>query len=105
MSKTSADWATMTAEERRKFSEEQKVAAIKAVETDGFPTGLKVTIGGKEYIARPVRQTDSGGVTYSITARPATVGKYAGRFNKFSFTLLGSGAAGSEVAFEEENLM
>jgi len=104
LAKTASDWAGMTADERRKFSAEQKAGAIEAVESKGFPTGLKVIVGGKEYIARPVRCTESGGVTYNLTPRQATVGKYSARFNKFSFTLMGEG---SEVAdsFESETIL
>ena len=105
MAKSSKEWIDMTADERRTFSAEQKANAIDAVEHRGFPTGLKVVVGGKEYIARPVRTTDSGGVTYNLTPRPATVGKYSARFNKFSFTLMGEGSGNIEDAFEKEELL
>ncbi len=105
MAKSNKEWVDMTADERRAFSAEQKGNAIEAVEKRGFPTGLKVVVGGKEYIARPVRTTDSGGVTYNLTPRPATVGKYSARFNKFSFTLMGEGSGNIEDAFEKEELL
>jgi hypothetical protein len=94
----------MTAEERKAFTQEQLAGAVKAVESEGFPTGIRVTIGGKEYIARPARQTGSGGVTYSISARPTSLGKYSARFNKFSFTLMGEGMATVADSFEKEDL-
>ena len=102
---TKAEWATMTADERRAMTAKAKADAIHAIETRGFPTGLKVTVGGKEYIARPVRTTDSGGVTYNLAARPATVGKYSARFNKFSFTLMGEGHGEVADSFETEEIL
>ena len=96
------EWADMTAEERKKHKETQKAQATRAVENDGFPTGLRVVVGGHEYIARPVRQTGSGGVTYSIDARPTQVAGYSARFNKFSLTLMGDGT--SEALFDKERI-
>lgn len=104
MAMDTATWAKMSAEERRAFSAEQKAKALAAVNTGAFPTGIKVTIAGKEYIARPVRQTDSGGVSYSITPRAISVGKYSARFNKLSVTLLGEGSMEGEE-FESEELL
>jgi hypothetical protein len=102
MAKSNKEWSEMTAEERKQLTAEQRAKAISACGPNKFPTGLTVTIGGKEYIARPVRVTDSGGVTYGINARPLTVGKYAARFNKFSLTL-GVGESAAEVSFDEES--
>lgn len=102
----SARWAEMTAAERKAFTAQQRANAVQAVESGSYPTGIEVTIGGVKYIARPARQTGSGGVTYSISPRPAKLGPYPARFNKFSFTLLGEGAG--EVAadsFSEERLL
>ena len=96
------DWTDMTAEERKELKATQKAEATQAVESGGFPTGLKVIVGGHEYIARPVRQTGSGGVTYSIDARPTQVAGYSARFNKFSLTLMGEGAA--EASFDKERI-
>ena len=104
MSTSSEAWAKMTAEERKAHSALQLAKAVEAVKGGKFPTGLKVTIGDKEYIARPVRMTDSGGITYGINARPTTVGKYAARFNKFSLTL-GVGENAAEVSFADEELL
>jgi hypothetical protein len=104
MSTSQEKWAAMSAEERKKHSAEAKAKAIAACGEGKFPTGLKVIVGGKEYIARPVRMTDSGGITYGITPRPATVGQYAARFNKFSLTL-GVGENTAEHTFEEEELL
>ena len=99
------EWADMTAEERKVQSQTDKANAISMVERHKMPTGIKVLIGGTEYIARPVRTTGSGGVTYNISAKPTRLGQYGARFNKFSFTLLGEGSASSEeVRFETENL-
>lgn len=103
MSTSVSEWANMTAEERKALKAKQQTEAIKAVENDGFPTGVKLVIGGKEFIARPVRQTESGGVTYSIQARPTHVGKYSARLNKFNITLLGEGMA--DAHFESEDLL
>ena len=96
------EWADMTAEERKEHKATQKAQATQAVENDGFPTGLKVIVGGHEFIARPVRQTGSGGVTYSIDARPTQVAGYSARFNKFSLTLMGEGT--SEASFNNERI-
>lgn len=103
MALSSEQWRSMTAEERKQLAAEQQLAAIKAVESGAFPTGLKVTVGGKEFIARPVRQTESGGITYAITPRPVSVGRYAARFNKFSLTLMAEGQG--EVSFDSEDLL
>lgn len=105
MAKTSKEWADMTAEERKAETTANKAQAIEAVEKGKLPTGIKVTVGGKDYIARPVRVTESGGVTYNLSPRPATVGKYGARFNKFSFTILGEGSAETMDSFDEENLL
>ena len=103
-SRTNKEWSEMTADERKALTAENKARAVAACGPGKFPTGLTVTIGGKEYIARPVRVTDSGGVTYGITPRPATVGKYSARFNKFSLTL-GVGENTAEASFDEEELL
>lgn len=104
LAKSNKEWADMTAEERKVSTQEGKAQAIALVEKDKMPTGLKVTVGGIEYIARPVRVTGSGGVTYNIAPRPTRLGRHSARFNKFSFTLLGEGSGDSDMAFEEENL-
>ena len=105
MSVTKDKWASMSADERKAESQQSLERAMALVKTGAFPTGIKVPILGKEYIARPVRTTDSGGVTYNLTPRPATVGKYSARFNKFSFTLMGEGSGNIEDAFEKEELL
>ena len=97
------EWVDMTADERKVHKATQKAEATHAVESGGFPTGLTVTVGGQKFIARPVRQTGSGGVTYSIDARPTRVGDYSARFNKFSLTLMGEGVA--EASFKDENIL
>ena len=102
MAKSTKEWADMTAEERKQTSADDKAAAIAMVEKDKLPTGIKVTVGGIEYIARPVRTTGSGGVTYNIAPKPTRLGNRSARFNKFSFTLMGEGA--TETVFDEENL-
>lgn len=103
MAITNEEWKKLSATERKALQVEQQAAAMKAVESGKFPTGLKVVVGGKEIIARPVRQTESGGITYAVSARPLSVGKYSARFNKFSLTLMGEGAG--ETTFEEEDLL
>ena len=102
MAKSKTEWADMTAEERKVMTLEEKALAIAQVTKENLPTGIKVHVGGVEYIARPVRTTGSGGVTYNIAPRPTRLGNRSARFNKFSFTLMGEGA--SDVTFEEENL-
>jgi hypothetical protein len=104
MSTSQEKWNAMTAEERKKHTAEARAKAVEACAAGKFPTGLKVIVGGKEYIARPVRMTDSGGVTYGINARPCTVGPHAARFNKFSLTL-GVGENSAEVSFDSEDLI
>jgi len=104
-------WANMSAEERKVEKVRQLEAAIKAVNSGAFPTGLVIAIGGKElfeacktmkgtktHIARPVRTTPSGGVSYSLGPQQGTLATYNTRLNKFSFSLLGSES--SEAAFE-----
>lgn len=103
MALTTDQWNAMNADERKAFKAAQTAKAVEAVEKGKFPTGLKVVIGGKEFLARPVRQTDSGGVTYSISPRPTSVGRYSARLNKLSLTLMGEGT--SEATFEEEDIL
>ena len=105
MSEARKEWADMSADERKAQTVTDKANAIAMIEKTGMPTGLKVVIGGIDYIARPVRTTGSGGVTYNISAKPTRVGKYSARFNKFSFTLLGEGSAVEEASFETETLL
>lgn len=96
-------WADMTAEERKLEKANGIANAMKAIKTKGFPTGLKVIVGGHEFIARPVRTTGSGGVTYNLAPRPTNAGQYPARFNKFSYTLMDPNGA-AEMAFDEENI-
>lgn len=103
--KTKEQWASMSSEERKAYTAEALAGATKVCKEGKFPTGLKVTIGGMEYIARPARLTDSGGVTYQINARPCSVAGQPARFNKFSFTLMGEGSASVADSFEEEHLL
>lgn len=102
MAKSTKEWSDMTAEERKQATTDDYASAIAMVAKDKLPTGIKVTVGGIEYIARPVRTTGSGGVTYNIAPRPTRLGNRPARFNKFSFTLMGEGAV--ETIFENENL-
>jgi hypothetical protein len=81
------EWADMTADERRVAKESSKQLAMSLVKKGEYPTGIKFTIGGKDYIARPQRLADNGGVTYGITPHNTTAGKYNAKFNKFAFTL------------------
>lgn len=99
MSVTKDKWVTMSAEERKLESQASLEKAMALVKTGAFPTGIKFPILGKEYIARPVRVTDSGGVTYSVPPSPTVAGKRNARFNKFSFTIMGEGGTGS-VTFD-----
>lgn len=96
-------WADMTADERKLEKANGIANALDAIKTKGFPTGLKVAVGGHEFIARPVRTTGSGGVTYNLAPRPTNAGKYPARLNKFSFTLMDPNGA-SEVTFDQEDL-
>ena len=106
MSVTKDKWASMSADERKAESKASLEKAMTLVKTGAFPTGIKVPILGKEYIARPVRVTDSGGITYSIPTGPTVAGKRNARFNKFSFTIMGEGGVSaatfdaSEESFE-----
>lgn len=104
LAKSNKEWSEMSAEERKVVTLQGKANAIALVEKDKLPTGIKVIVGGIEYIARPVRTTDSGGVTYNIAPKPTRLGNRSARFNKFSFTLLGEGSVGEDVSFETENL-
>lgn len=106
MALSQTDWAKMTADERREHTASQKAKAIESVNSGAFPTGIKVVVGGKTMIARPVRVTDSGGVTYSIAPHSMGLDKFDGRFNKFSFTLLGKGKADAGGdSFDNEELI
>jgi hypothetical protein len=96
-------WADMTAEERKIEKDSGIANALKLVNTGAFPTGIKFELGGKSYIARPQRVTDSGGVTYGLAPQATVAGKHNARFNKFSFTLLGSGSQSAPVEFETED--
>lgn len=97
------EWAQMSVVERKAVKEADTLAAMAAVNTGQFPTGIEFSIGGKKYIARPQRVTDSGGVTYGLPPQATVAGKRNARFNKFSFTLLGSGAESTPMEFENEN--
>ena len=98
------DWKDMSADERKVARANSLARAVERVATGKFPTGIKLTVGGKEYIARPSGATGSGGVTYSIAPLNTVAGKHNARFNKFSFSLLGDGAGqATPVEFETEN--
>ena len=98
------DWKDMTADERRVAKADSLAVAAERDKSGKFPTGLKVTIGGKEYIARPSGATGSGGVTYSLQPGNTVAGTRPGRLNRFSFSLMGEHAVQpSAIEFDTEN--
>ena len=104
MSKSQDDWKNMSANERQAYTATQLAEAVKTVTAQSLPTGIKVMIGGKQFIARPGRVTESGGVTYNLSPQSTSVGEYNARLNKFSFTLLGSGATEETPEWSDERL-
>ena len=97
-------WADMTAEERAEQRKTEQDAALVRITEGGFPTGLKIetvakSLNGK--ILRPVRGTDSGGVSYSLPAMEISINGQKARLNKFSVSLIGEGSMALPEGFDE----
>jgi hypothetical protein len=105
MAKTKVEWTDMTADQRKAFTAEGLAQAIEVIKLGKFPTCLRVSIEGTQYLAKPARVTDSGGVTYSIGPRPCTARRREARLNKFSFTLMSSDGRPGTANFDEEKFL
>ena len=83
-------WQEMSKEERDEHITEQKRGALMRIKDDNFPVGVGVKIAGFTLTAKPVRETETGGVSYSLAPviLETSDGRYRIRVNKFSVSVL-----------------
>ena len=95
-------WQEMTKEERDSERAKQFEGALLKIQGDNLPTSIRVKIGDHTLKATPVRETGSGGVSYSIAPVFIQVGQYKLRVNKVSLSIVGEGTPVSPD-FEDTN--
>lgn len=96
MSIEKKDWQSMSKAEREQFSAMKRAEAKQLVGSGSFPPALRVTIGGKDYLATPSGVSEKGSVAYSIGPLTIDLKGRPARINKLNISVLNSG----ETTFE-----
>lgn len=97
MSEVKKDWQSMSKAERMEFSAQKKAEAKSLVGEGSFPPALRITIGGKDYLATPSGVSEKGSVAYSLGPLTIDLKGRAARINKLNISVLNTG----ETTFEE----
>ena len=86
----SKQWQEMSKEERDELTTQNKRNALMRIKDDGFPAGVGVKIAGFTLTAKPVRETETGGVSYNLAPviLETSDGRYRIRVNKLSVSVL-----------------
>lgn len=85
------EWAQMSKAEREAFSAERRREAKALVGSGAFPPGLRITIGGKEYLATPSGVSEKGSVAYSLGPLTIDIKGRPARINKLNISVLNTG--------------
>jgi len=96
MSEVQKDWASMSKAEKEEYSAEKRRLAKIAVSSGSFPPGLRITIGGKDYLAVPSGVSEKGSVAYSLGPLTIDLKGRPARINKLNISVLNTG----ETEFE-----
>ena len=81
----------MSKAEREAFSAEKRREAKALVASGTFPPGLRITIGGKEYLATPSGVSEKGSVAYSLGPLTIDLKGRPARINKLNISVLNTG--------------
>ena len=91
------DWVDMSKEERHLFTMEKRQLAKAKVQSGDFPTALRITIGGKDYLAIPSGVSEKGSVAYSLGPVSIDLKGRPARINKVNISILNTGEASFEA--------
>lgn len=97
MSDMKKDWQSMSKAERMQFSALKKAEAKHLVQEGSFPPALRITIGGKDFLATPSGVSEKGSVAYSLGPLTIDLKGRPARINKLNISVLNTG----ETTFEE----
>lgn len=59
-------WADMTQDERNAHVKARKEGAVKHIQENNLPSGLRVTINGQDVVLRPSSVAGGGFLTYNV---------------------------------------